>query len=62
MCHMSSATCHLSPTPTATDPPPANFPIMHNRLVHKDQKPKIKSKPKKSLKWRRKNCVMLGQY
>ena len=24
---MSPVTCHLSPTPTATDPPPANSPI-----------------------------------
>ena len=39
-------------TPTATDPPPANSPIMHSRLVHKDKKPKINAKPKKSWKWR----------
>ena len=43
-CHMSHIPCHLSPftilTPTATttDPPPANSPAMHNRLVHKDLK------------------------
>ena len=37
-CHVSTVTCHLSPTPTATstDPPPANSPIMHSRLVSKE--------------------------
>ena len=48
-CHMSHVTCHLSnftcrlspvttPTATATEPPSANPPIMHSRLVHKEQK------------------------
>ena len=39
-CRMSPVTCHLSlmPTATATDRPPANFPIIHSRLVCKDQK------------------------
>ena len=34
-CHMSRVTCHLSlrPTATATDPPSANSPTMHSRLV-----------------------------
>ena len=34
-CHMLRVTCHLSvtPTATATDAPPANFPTMHCRLV-----------------------------
>ena len=36
-CHMSPVTYHLSPA-TATDPPFANFPIMHSRVVPKDQK------------------------
>ena len=37
MCHVSRVTCHLSltPTATATDPFPANSPIMHSRLVRK---------------------------
>ena len=40
MCHMSRAACHLSLTPTAptTDPPPANYPVIHSKLVCKDQK------------------------
>ena len=40
MCHMSDVTCHLllTPTATATDPPPANSPTMHSRLVHQDKK------------------------
>ena len=34
-CRMLRVTCHLSltPTATATDPSPANSPIMHSRLV-----------------------------
>ena len=42
VCHLSPVTCHLSLTPTATDtdPPPANSPIMHSRLVAKTQKTK----------------------
>ena len=38
-CHKSCVACHLSllPTATATDPPPADSPTMHNRLVLKDQ-------------------------
>ena len=36
------------PTDLATDPPPANSPTMHNRLVHKDKTKKHQpnSKPK----------------
>ena len=36
---MSRFICHLSPTPTAIamDPPPANSPMMHSRLVHQDR-------------------------
>ena len=26
----------LTPTATATDPPPANSPTMHSRMVHED--------------------------
>ena len=46
-CHMSHVTwqmspvaCHLSitPTVTATDPPPAYSPTMHSRLILKDLK------------------------
>ena len=57
MCHVSGVTyhglcvtCHLSLTPTAkaTDPPPANSPIMHSGLICKDQKPKKMSKRKKN--------------
>ena len=42
MCHISCVACHLSltATATATNPPPANSPIIHNRLVYKIQKPK----------------------
>ena len=36
---MSPVTCHLSPTPTAIakDPPPANYPTMHSRLICQDR-------------------------
>ena len=44
MCHMAHVTCHLSltPTATATEPPPAYSPIMHSRLVCKEPKTKKK--------------------
>ena len=37
-CHQSPFTCHLSltPTATATNPPSANSPTMHSRLVSED--------------------------
>ena len=53
---MPSVTFHLSPMPTATakDPPPADSPTMHSRLVHQEStlKPEEEenSKPKESLK------------
>ena len=39
-CHMIHVACHLSltPTTTATDPPPANSPTIHSRRVCKDTK------------------------
>ena len=45
-CHLLSVTCHMSLTLTAkaTYPPPANSPIMHCRLFHKDPKKIIKPK------------------
>ena len=39
MCHVSSVS--LMPTATATDPPSANFPIIHSRLVCKGSQTKI---------------------
>ena len=38
ICRLSSVTCHMSvtPTATATDPPPANSPTMHRRIDDKD--------------------------
>ena len=54
-CRVSQVTCHLSltPTATATDPPPANSPIMHNRLVCKEPKLYKNLKYKKIFKtWR----------
>ena len=56
MCHVSFVACHVSrvtyhvsltPTATATDPPPANSPIMHTKLLCKDPKPQKMSKRKK---------------
>ena len=40
MCHVIHVMYHLSltQTATATNPPPANSPIMHSRLVLKSQK------------------------
>ena len=37
-CHMLTLTYHrsLTPTATATDPPPAKFPTIQSRLVCKD--------------------------
>ena len=51
-CHMSPVNYHLSltPTATATDPPPDNSHIMHSRLVPKVQKNQQISKHKNSLK------------
>ena len=50
MCQLSPVTCHISPTPTvtATDPPPANSPTLHSRMVHQDRNPRLKNilKPK----------------
>ena len=40
-CHTSHVTCHvLRVTATATNPPPANSPTIHSRLVHKNKKPR----------------------
>ena len=56
--YISPVTSHLSQTPTAaaTDPPPANSPTMHSRLVCKDHQIKdfftqqiCETAPKKSL-------------
>ena len=37
--HLSTVTCHMSPTPTATatDPPPTNCSTKHSRLVHQER-------------------------
>ena len=50
LCHMLRVTCHfsLTPTATATDPPAANSPTMHSRLVCKHQTNQKNSKRKKS--------------
>ena len=39
-CHLSPDTCHLilTPTATATDPPPANSATMHSTLVFEGKK------------------------
>ena len=51
-CQVSPVTCHKSLTPTATamDPPPANSPTMHSRILlhiythtYKKMPPKTKS-------------------
>ena len=51
-CHVSHVTCHLSLTltPAAKDLPLANLPIMHSRLVCKDQKKNIFFKSSKQQK------------
>ena len=52
---VSHVACHLSltPTATATNPPPTNSPIIHSRLVHSRlaaKKPqKMKKKKTKSI-------------
>ena len=47
-CRRSPVICHLSlmPKATATDPPPANSPTMHSRMVGKDQKNQNKTQSK----------------
>ena len=49
-CDIWHLTCHMSPTWTARDPPPANFPTIHSRLVQQDRTKKkdlnLKSQPK----------------
>ena len=53
ICHIKCFACHLSlmPSATATDPPPANSPTMHSRLVWKyPKKAQNISKCRKSLK------------
>ena len=58
MCQVSGVTCHvlcinvlchmsLNPTATATDPRPANSPIMHTWVVCKDPKTQNKFKMQK---------------
>ena len=37
MCHVSHVKCHISTTLKTTDPPLANSPTMHSRLVHQDR-------------------------
>ena len=51
----SPVICHLSlmPKATATDPPPANSPTMHSRMVGKDQKNQNKNLNKRE---REKKC------
>ena len=50
--HVWHVTCHLSLTPTSTaiDPPPINYPTMHGKLVPKHLKTNKKSKSKNLLK------------
>ena len=63
-CRRSPVICHLSlmPKATATDPPPANSPTMHSRMVGKDQKNQNKNLNKRE---RKKNanpkCLGVGQ-
>ena len=47
-CHLLRVTCLLSLTPTASDPLPANTSHMHSRLVCKEQKVKLISRPGRS--------------
>ena len=49
-CHMSHVTSHMSPTKTAPakDPPSANSPTMHSRLVHQDKTLNMSKPSKKS--------------
>ena len=55
MCHVSHVTYHTSLTPiaTATDPPPANSPTMHSRLVGQDPKKLKIFQTQKLLKWQK---------
>ena len=63
-CHMSPVTYHLSPikshssqtpTVTATDPPYAISPTMHNMLIHQDRTPPPFFKALKFSKSKKKN-------
>ena len=72
MCHVSHfpvhllhVNCHLSltPTATATDPPPANSPTMHSWLVFKDPKYQQKNQnPKDHQNGPRKTRVPVSQH
>ena len=44
-CQVSLGTCHLSLTLTATDtdPPPANSPTMHRRLICQEEEKDIRT-------------------
>ena len=46
-CCMPHVTCHMSLTPTAiaTDPPPANSPTLHSRMVCKDKRFFLNARP-----------------
>ena len=48
-------------TGTATDPPPANYPIIHSRLARKPKKIE-KHKEASKQKKKHKKCVIAGQY
>ena len=65
MCCVLHITCHLSltSTATATDPPPANLPIMHSRLVRKDPRTQKLFKTQKIIETsKNQKCLDARQY
>ena len=50
-CHLSPVTFHMSlnPTTTATDPPPANSPTMHSRMLLLIKGEEAKTRPHETL-------------
>ena len=62
MYHLSPVTCHLSLTTKtkAIDPPPANSPTMHSRLVCKEKKERKNKTLWKEKEKKRKNVFKLA--
>ena len=63
-CHMYCVTCHMSLTstaPTAKDPPPANSPTMHSRLVLQDKTKNPKKVKTQNFFKTLKNCFLVLQ-